>query len=65
MDEVLLGTVPNRPMTLAQRRAHTLLADAEKRLIWVLVWKPEDTHRIERCEASVSRHLTIWKEVCS
>lgn len=65
MDETLLGTVPNRRMSVAERRAHTNLAYAEKRLIWVLIWKPQDTHLIERCEESCARLTDAWKKVAA
>lgn len=67
MDETLLGTIPAKPMTNVQKRAHKALAKAEKRLIVVLTYgidEPDET-AIEREEARVARALAAWKKACA
>lgn len=69
MDETLIGTVPSRPMTNQQKRAHRRLAAAEQTLIAVLVTRdvhPEEVtaDRLEAAEARCARATRAWKRAC-
>jgi hypothetical protein len=63
MDETLIGTIPDKPMTNVQRRTHRNLARAEKHLIAVITWEaPVD--QIEAAERRVNRWTRAWKAAC-
>lgn len=64
MDETILGSVPNTPMTKEQRAAHRRLARAEKTLIMHIVWE-HDEHVIQRAQALCKRRTAEWKKVCA
>jgi hypothetical protein len=65
MDETLIGTVPNRPMSNIQKRAHRRLASAEKALIRHLIWDEGDVVTIAQAEALVVKRTVEWKKVCA
>lgn len=63
MDETLIGTIPSKPMTNQQRRAHRRLAAAEKTLIAHLVWEAP-VEVIERDERRCVKYTKAWKRAC-
>lgn len=64
MDETMIGTIPNRPMTNQQRRAHKNLARAEQHLIAVIYSDQPTPERIERAERRCDRATRTWKASC-
>lgn len=64
MDETLLGTIPNRPMTNAQRRAHKQLARAEKTLIFHIIWE-HSPEQIEAADRRCRKATAAWKRACN
>lgn len=68
-DETRLGTMPSKPMTNQQKRAHRRLAAAEQTLIaHIITWEvhPEEISedQIKADEQRVARYTRAWKRAC-